>query len=731
MDIFAEELKLVEAIESECPPALECSALTTIQLQKLIDSSEEYGMTLRIWMLRTLLYTPALEQFNRSSSFTLAQVCEFLGLENYESFVHSNNLSALLAALKVKQNEWESSLGHAVVLPKRIKINLDKLSEIVALSENEKLVLGFFILLHTEEILSDCCNMIGNHLNEFLLVKSVAPVLGLEPAVLNNLLGTQSTLRKSGLIQFDMHNTGTLRYCIDLITPMFVSLMLKDQQNMCEILQGLVHQASAGHLRSVDYRHVKDRLKTVKTYLMHALKSKDSGVNVLIYGMNGTGKTQFAKLVAQELGCTLMEVSACNEAGDPISATRRFRSHRLAQPFFSQGHTIVLFDECEEVFDSAPMFAADCDKSPTAALKSYINQTLESNILPTIWIANSIDNFDLAYIRRFAICFEMNMPPETQRLRLLKRAFKGIVNQKTLCAAAKSPAISPALISKSATVLKTIAKNKTTLDLNQVALQLLNDKLRIQGATEIAMNDDAIADKPRFDPAFIHCDASLPDILDGMRQNGQGRLILFGPPGTGKTEAGKWLAKSLGLPHLSFKASDLLSPFVGECEQNIAAAFKRAGQTKALLQFDEVDSFLSQRAQSNQKWTITMVNQILTEIDSFEGIFIASTNRISDIDEAALRRFDMCLKFDFLTSAQSLRLFKATCAELEIKSDVEIWGASVQKLINLTPGDFAQILRQSKFVKHHTAQTVFNALHKATSLKKSTGARPMGFIQAA
>ena len=723
-------LDFLNVNEVESPLDLVSSPLTPLQLHKLIDCTEAYGQTLRIWMLRVLLYTPAIEHFKREYSFALEQSCSFLGLENYEFLTFSKDLVTLRQEFEGIQQQWALQLDEAFVFPAFLQTNLNKLSEVVTLSETEKLILGFFILLHAEDVLSDCCDLIGNNLNEFSLAKNLAPVLGIELRELTELLGPQSSLRRSGLIQFDIHSLGTMRYCIDLVTPMFVGLMLKDQQSMHDLLQGTVQRAEQGHLLPTDYPHVEDRLEAVKTYLRHAMAHKQSGVNIMIYGANGTGKTQLAKLIAQELGCCLMEISASNEQGDPVSATRRLRSYRLAQPFFNHGDTIILFDECEEVFSSNPFLVEDTDKKSAGAMKSWINQSLDHNNLPTIWIANSIDNLDLAYIRRFAMCFEMTVPPESQRYQLLTHACNGVISEEAITHIAKSPAVSPALITKSAEVIKVIAADKSESERDRLILQLINDKLRVQGAKEVTLKEDVCDDAQSFAPELIHCETDLVEILEGVRHSGQGRLIFFGPPGTGKTEAGKWLAKNLEMPHLAYKVSDLLSPYVGESEQNIARAFKRARLKNAVLQLDEVDSFLSERGQSRQNWTTTIVNQILTEIDTFEGVFVASTNRIEQIDEAALRRFDLCLKFDFMKPAQAVQMFTATCAELGITSEVDVWSASLSKLKNLTPGDFAQIKRQAKFLKHHSAQKVFESLQKAISLKKSTVYHSMGFVQA-
>ena len=72
-------------------------------------------------------------------------------------------------------------------------------------------------------------------------------------------------------------------------------------------------------------------------------------------------------------------------------------------------------------------------------------------------------------------------------------------------------------------------------------------------------------------------------------------LLMFGPPGPGKTEFVKHLGKELDRKVLVMKGSDLLSKYVGESEQNIAKAFQRAETEHVILFFDEIDGLVQDR----------------------------------------------------------------------------------------------------------------------------------------
>lgn len=87
---------------------------------------------------------------------------------------------------------------------------------------------------------------------------------------------------------------------------------------------------------------------------------------------------------------------------------------------------------------------------------------------------------------------------------------------------------------------------------------------------------------------------------------------------------------------------------IGVAEKNMAKMFQDAANEGAVLLLDEADTFLQDRKGAQRSWEISAVNEMLTQMESFEGIFIASTNLMSSLDEAALRRFDLKMRFDYL-----------------------------------------------------------------------------------
>lgn len=223
----------------------------------------------------------------------------------------------------------------------------------------------------------------------------------------------------------------------------------------------------------------------------------------------------------------------------------------------------------------------------------------------------------------------------------------------------------------------------------------------------------------------MNADTNLEDLAEGLIRNGAGRLLLYGPPGTGKSAFARHLAERLERPLILKRGSDLLDPFVGMTEQKIAAAFEEAIQESAVLVFDEVDSFLTNRQRAFRSWEVTRTNEFLTQLEAFEGLVVATTNLVADLDPAALRRFDLKSKFGFLQPAQSRALLAEHFAAQKLPPPNEDTLRELDKTDQLTPGDFAAVARRSRFQSLLTAEAWVKAL--AEEVRPKFPERGLGF----
>lgn len=704
---------------------LSISEIPPERQEDLIDGSDEYAQWLRVVLLRTLLNTSALNNLKSCYTFATTKLYSFLGFQNFEDYSKNRDLAKLRSDLLMILSNWESGVGGQCAFPNHLKNNLAQLALMANLNGNEVKVLGLTILLHSESLLQECTEMLGEGVSAFSVAKIYAPMLGMKIAEVEATLDEQSNLIRSGLLSLDHRGEGNVRSRVDLITWTFAKHAVMEQRDVRSLVKEYVRPAGTSDLKIEDFGHIEDRMQAVKAYLRKAIDSGQRGVNLLIYGKPGTGKSQFAKLICQELHCELMEVAATTQSGNPVTPMRRIRSYRAAQSLFQGESSMVLFDECEEVLSGQSFQISEDDV--TMAQKSWINLTLESNPLPAIWVANSISGFDRAYIRRFDLCFEMPIPDEMQRREMLTQMCGAVIDEHLIMEIAKNKHSSPALVAKTAQVVNALASEKTLGERNELALMLVNDKLQAQGAAQLRSIDQGALGFG-FKPEMINTNINLESMLNGITKTREARICAWGPPGTGKTAFGKWIADKLAMQHIVLKASDLLGSRVGETEQKIARAFATAKRQKALLQFDEVDTFLISRNKAKQSWEISMVNEMLTQMETFKGVFIASTNLFESLDEAALRRFDINMKFDFMLPNKAWEMFLTTCEKLGLEANTPDLFERFHQIRSLTPGDFEQVGRQSRFIHPESAMAVMDILTQAVAVKKGAPSRSIGFL---
>ena len=126
------------------------------------------------------------------------------------------------------------------------------------------------------------------------------------------------------------------------------------------------------------------------------------------------------------------------------------------------------------------------------------------------------------------------------------------------------------------------------------------------------------------------------------------RLLLVGPPGTGKTSTARVIASELGLPLFAIRLDSVITKFMGETAAKLRLIFDALVETRGVYLFDEVDGLAGDRAASNDVGEIRRVlNSFLQflEEDPSESVVVAATNHPQSLDNAILRRFDAVLDF--------------------------------------------------------------------------------------
>jgi transitional endoplasmic reticulum ATPase len=226
-----------------------------------------------------------------------------------------------------------------------------------------------------------------------------------------------------------------------------------------------------------------------------------------------------------------------------------------------------------------------------------------------------------------------------------------------------------------------------------------------------------------YDLRYLNTDQDLPRLAAALQRRPHGAFCFYGPAGTGKSELARYLADALEQPLLVKRASDLLGSYVGQTEQQIAAMFNDARQRDAVLVLDEADSFLRDRRTAHQSWEVTQINELLTQMEAFEGVFICTTNRMESLDAASLRRFTWKIRFDWLTPTQRWALFLQELARLggDVAEAMD-YRAEIRRLEHVTPGDFAAVVRQSElWDETPSAGAFYDRLCAEVVVKAATG----------
>lgn len=699
-----------------------------------------------LWILRALVKLRGNRRFAVKNYYADDELAVALGLLDAEDICIYN--SAAIRALDVDMDalglDLDSKYDRGLVLrnlrclyseaesrkaqlglPKTIKGNISKLGRLIKLDNTEKMLLEFALLMVINRPLNVALDFLGD-LSISGCEHALAVIMGLPETKVHRALSASGVLARSGLLTLNANGAREITRKLELLSTEFAERMMEPSASPIHLLRDSVTPCSGSKLSMRDYQYLGPQLTVLNQYLQGCDKNRSEGVNILIYGQPGTGKSELARALAKSVGVSLYEVSATGTDDEAIIGRERLKALRAAQIFLSKQHSMLLFDEVEDVFNDGGLLSV----SSAQARKGWLNRTLETNAVPTLWVTNDIQCMDPAFIRRFDVCLEVDIPPLDKRKKIVAQHCSRWVDAKAQKKLAACEQVAPAVITRASKVIAAISndakKQGVSAAQSDSLLTLIDSTLQAQGHG--GLDQYNTGELPNYYCTdFINSSADLKEMSKLIRAQPNVRMCLYGPPGTGKSAYVHWLSKTLEKPLNSKKPSDLQSMYVGGTEANIAKAFKQSEREGSILLIDEVDGFLQDRRQSKATWESTMVNEMLTQMEAFKGVFVSTTNLIDGLDHASLRRFDIKLKFDYLSQQQCWMLFVKTCKSLGIVKYGVSLKPKLQRLDRLTPGDFAMLARQSKFQPMHTGEEFLTRLGIEQQLKQDHSSRRIGF----
>lgn len=632
-----------------------------------------------------------------------------------------------------------------------VEKNIDALAGLLQLNRAERALLLYGTLArYQRDLRSILVEFKVNNAPE--AYAAIADVAGVKASEVGEALRAGSRLERIGMVEnlISEHNITDLADLMK-VSEKLPPVLMREYRSQSELMAVFTRPAARSTLEPGDFDYVAEDVRLLSGLLREAVARKEAGVNVLLYGPPGTGKTELARVAAKAAGLELFEVEYADRDGNALSGRDRYRSLQIAQVFLKgTAQSALLFDEVEDVFppisSEAAQFMARAEHvapphSHSVSGKAWVNQVLESNAVPTVWITNRIEQIDPAFRRRFAYHLELKSPPPGAREQLVRKTLEGAaVSEALVGRLTERKGLTPAQIRTAVRFAELAAApaRATGRKAARVGPPPLLDELierQLRHADQALGRAPDVLQRPsvtQYSLDMLHVESRhpIPRIIEALKARGHGCLCFHGAPGTGKTALAEHIAQQLGRPLMIRRASDLVSKFVGETEQHMAAMFREAEAERAVLLLDEADSFLQDRRGAQRTYEVTEVNEMLQGMERFAGIFVCTTNLMDSIDQAALRRFTFKIRFKPLTREQRETMFVVEALDGKAERLDDALRQRLARLEQLCPGDFAAVKRQAEILGEAMEPAAFlDQLEAEHRIKPEVReARGMGFV---
>ncbi|RHY57795.1 hypothetical protein DYB38_005738 [Aphanomyces astaci] len=506
---------------------------------------------------------------------------------------------------------------------------------------------------------------------------------------------------------------------------------------------------------------------------------------ILLHGPPGTGKTMLANAIAGESGACFLKVSA-PEIVSGMSGESEQKVRELFEQAIANAPSIIFIDEIDAITPKRENSSRGMEKRIVAQLLTSTDTLNLENTggkpVLIIGATNRPNDLDPALRRagRFDREICLGIPDEPSRERILrvlasKMRLSGDMDFKDL--ARRTPGFVGAdlvSLTKEAAVLAVNRIFSTLLtttpvsphgpadDVDDDARRTVNDEIRSVAPFTAEQLEPLRVDMmdflnalPKVQPsskregfatipdvswsdvgALVQVRAELvlsilhplqhPERFAALGLKMPAGVLLYGPPGCGKTLLAKAIANESGANFISIKGPELLDKYVGESERAVRQVFERArASSPCIVFFDELDALCPRRGMSDGGNGVSerVVNQLLTEMDGLDArknvVVIAATNRPDIIDPAMLRpgRLDKLLYVPLPTASDRFHILKTLAAKCSLDPTLDLEKVAYDSRCDSFSGaDLSALVREAgvsvlRESAEHTTELIILAKH--------------------